>query len=141
MLWKDRYNLGVELIDEQHRELFNRVHEFLQILRSPVAWEERVEKVNETLTFMKDYVVTHFHDEEELQKEINYPEFDSHKKLHIDMVSYVATVAEQYEREGYDENLMQQFAGKLLTWLIHHVAAEDQKIADFANAKGGKNND
>jgi len=27
---------------------------------------------------------------------------------------------------------MQQFAGKLVTWLVNHVVAEDQKIADYA---------
>jgi len=132
MIWKDRYNLGVPLIDEQHQELFRRVSDFVENLRSSIVWEQRVEKVTETLNFMKDYVITHFHDEEEYQRQIGYPESAAHKKIHNDMVKYVAEVARQYEREGYDERLMQQFAGKLLAWLINHVASEDQKIADFA---------
>jgi hemerythrin len=131
MIWKDRYGLGVALIDEQHRELFRRVSDFVEVLRSSVAWEQRVEKVNETMNFMKDYVVTHFYDEEEYQKQIGYPEFTVHKKIHNDMVKYVADVANQYKQKGYDERLMQQFAGKLIAWLINHVAFEDQKIADF----------
>ncbi|MDD3269555.1 MAG: hemerythrin family protein [Syntrophomonadaceae bacterium] len=131
MIWKDRYKLGVTLIDEQHQELFTRVSDFVEVLRSSVPWEQRVEKVNETLNFMKDYVVTHFHDEEKYQKQIGYPEFAAHKKIHNDMVKYVAEVASQYERDGYNEQLMQQFAGKLLAWLINHVASEDQKVADF----------
>jgi len=33
--------------------------------------------------------------------------------------------------------LMQEFGGKLLAWLINHVAAEDQRIANYAvNMKG-----
>ena len=140
MIWKDRYRLGVPLIDEQHQELFSRVTDFVAVLRSSAVWEERVEKVNETLNFMKDYVVTHFHDEEEYQQQIGYPEFEAHRKIHNDMVKYVVDVASQYEREGYDERLMQQFAGKLLAWLIHHVASDDQKIADYAKKKGVVNN-
>jgi hemerythrin len=31
---------------------------------------------------------------------------------------------------------MQQFGGKLLSWLINHVAAEDQLIADYAKKEG-----
>jgi len=83
MLWKDRYNLGVELIDRQHQELFKRVSDFLEVLRSSNKWEEKVYKVNETLNFMKDYVVTHFHDEEAYQIQIGYPNFDSHKRVHL----------------------------------------------------------
>ena len=137
MLWKDRYNLGDNLIDGQHQELFKRVSDFMEVLRSSNAWEDRVDKVNETLNFMKAYVITHFRDEEEYQLKIGYPEYDSHKKIHIDMVSYVAQVADKYEQEGFDEKLIQQFAGKLLAWLINHVASEDQKIADYAKKMGG----
>lgn len=136
MIWKEKYQLGVPQIDDQHRELFSRVTDFVETLRRPVGWEEKVEKVNQTLNFMKDYVVTHFHDEEAYQRAIGYPELEAHRKIHNDMVDYVVTIGEQYEQQGYQEQLMQQFAGKLLAWLINHVAAEDQRIAAFAKAKG-----
>lgn len=136
MIWKEKYMVGVPLIDEQHEELFARVSAFVETLRSGIEWEHKVNKVNETLAFMNEYVVTHFHDEEAYQKEIGYPESKEHQKIHNDMVAYVATISEQYEKEGFQEELMQQFAGKLLAWLINHVAAEDQKIAEYAKGKG-----
>ncbi len=135
MLWKDRYALGVPLIDTQHKELFQRVEAFLQTLRSPATWEDKVQKVNETLAFMKTYVVEHFAAEEAYQQEIGYPQSEAHKKIHEDMVNYVLAVSEEYERSGFNEQLMQQFAGKLLAWLINHVAAEDQHIAEYSRAK------
>jgi len=138
MLWKDKYEVGVSLIDEQHKELFDRVGAFMKILRSNSSWEEKVQKVNETLEFMKVYVVEHFRDEEEYQLQINYPNYEAHKKIHDNMVSYVVQVSEEYEKSGYDEQLMQQFAGKLLAWLINHVAAEDQRIATYALEQGGE---
>ena len=110
---------------------------FVETLRSDKEWDEKVNQVNETLEFMKDYVVTHFRDEEAYQKEIGYPESESHKKVHSDMVAYVAMVSDQYEKNGYEETLIQQFAGKLLTWLINHVAADDQKIARLCSEEGG----
>ena len=136
MLWKDRYELGVPSIDEQHKELFRRVESFLQALRSAGSWEEKAPRLNETLEFMKGYVVEHFRDEEEYQLSINYPGYEHHKQLHIGMVDYVLEVSEQYERSGNNEDLMQQFGGRLLAWLINHVAAEDQRIADYARKKG-----
>ncbi len=135
MIWKDKYELGVPIVDAQHRELFRRVDVFIETLRSAASWEEKVQKVNETLEFMKGYVVEHFQDEEEYQQKIAYPDYEAHKKIHDDMVAYVLQVSAEYEASGYNEQLMQQFAGKLLAWLIHHVAAEDQRIATYAKAK------
>lgn len=136
MLWRDKYELGVSIVDEQHKELFERVQTFMQILRSPASWEDKVERVNETLEFMKVYVVEHFRDEEEYQKRIEYPGYEAHKKIHGDMVNYVVQFSDEYEKSGCNEQLMQQFAGKLLAWLINHVASEDQRIADYAIEKG-----
>lgn len=136
MLWKDKYRLGVAVIDEQHKELFERVGAFMETLRSAGSWEDKVQKVNETLDFMRGYVVEHFRDEEAYQLKIGYPGYDTHRKIHEGMVQYVLQVSAEYEKSGYNEQLMQQFGGKLLAWLINHVAAEDQRIANYAIEKG-----
>jgi hemerythrin-like metal-binding domain len=141
MIWKEKYRVGVGLIDRQHEELFRRVTDFVETLRAPGEWEQKVTKVNETLVFMKDYVVTHFRDEEAYQEGIGYPGLEEHCKIHNDMMQYVNDIAAQYEREGYNEKLMQQFAGKLIAWLINHVAVSDQKIAEYVNSKGGNDHE
>lgn len=141
MLWKDNYELGVPHIDEQHKELFRRVESFLQVLRSKDKWEDKIPKINETLEFMKRYVVEHFRDEEEYQRSIDYPGYEFHKQLHDDMVNYVTEVSKRYKQSNNDEQLMQEFGGRLLAWLINHVAAEDQRIADYAIKKGMSGNE
>lgn len=141
MLWKDKYELGDTLIDTQHKELFARVEAFMGTLRAAESWEDKVKQVNETLEFMKVYVVEHFRDEEAYQRSIDYPGYEAHKKIHVDMVNYVLQVSEEYERSGFDEKMIQQFGGKLLAWLINHVASEDQRIADYAIARKERAND
>lgn len=141
MLWKEKYELGVTVVDTQHRELFSRVETFMQTVRSSDSGDVKVQQVNETLEFMKDYVVEHFHDEEAYQQRIGYPGYEAHKQIHTDMVNYVLEVSDQYEKSGFDEQLMQQFAGKLLAWLINHVAAEDQRIANYVMEKGVNGDD
>jgi len=136
MIWKEKYKVGVPLIDTQHEELFSRVSTFVETLRSDADWDKKVDNVSQTLAFMKEYVVTHFHDEEEYQKKVGYPNYEAHRKIHDDMVAYVGMVSEQYEKNGLKEIHMQQFAGKLVTWLVNHVVSEDQKIADFVREKG-----
>ncbi|HHV59032.1 MAG TPA: hemerythrin family protein [Clostridiaceae bacterium] len=141
MLWKDKYEIGVPRIDAQHKELFSCVESFLQVLRAEESWNEKIPRINETLEFMKRYVVEHFRDEEEYQKSINFPEYEYHKKIHNGMVKYVQEVSRQYEQSDNNEYLMQQLGGRLLAWLINHVAAEDQLIADYAKKKGMSGND
>lgn len=138
MLWKEKYKLGVKTIDDQHRELFDRVGAFVETVRKPVEWSEKVDAVNETLAFMKDYVVSHFRDEEAYQREVGYPGRAGHARIHQEMVAYVAAVSEEFENNGYSQALMQHFSGRLLAWLINHVASEDQKIADFVASKEDK---
>jgi len=133
MMWKEKYTLGVEAIDAQHRELFERVESFMLVLRSKEPWDLKVEKVKDTLDFMKEYVVKHFHDEEVYQKKVGYPDCGRHCEIHAQFTAEVGEFVKLFEEEGYQEPLVQKFAGKLLAWLINHVAATDQKIADYVH--------
>ena len=63
MMWKEKYRIGVDLIDDQHRELFQRVSDFLQSVQQKGDWEQKTDKVKETLEFMQKYVAEHVEDE------------------------------------------------------------------------------
>ncbi len=140
-MWKEKYRIGVEKIDEQHLELFHRVEDFIKTVRSEGAWEGKIQKVKETLEFMSAYVVTHFDDEEEYHKQINFPESKEHKQLHERFKAEVGIYVTKFAEEGYDEELVQEFGGKLMTWLIYHVAGADQKIGEYAAGLGGVKNE
>ncbi|NLC77770.1 MAG: hemerythrin family protein [Clostridia bacterium] len=139
MMWKEKYRLGVDKIDEQHEELFRRVSEFVLALRKEGQWEAKLPKVKETMEFMQSYVVTHFNDEEAYQQSIDYTGFEQHREIHEQFKAEVGQFAERFEQEGFAEDLVQQFAGKLMAWLINHVAASDQKIAEYVRTKGEGN--
>ncbi len=142
MLWKEKYKLGIENIDHQHKELFDRVGEFLKVIKSDGEWETKLEKVKETLEFMKEYVITHFDSEEAYLKEIGFPEYEEHKAIHEDFKAKVTEYAQKFEEENYDEELVQEFGGMLMAWLINHVASTDQKIAEYVESTaGGEDNE
>lgn len=136
MMWKEKYRLGVEHIDEQHEELFRRVSEFVLALRKEGSWEEKLPKVKETMAFMQEYVITHFADEEAYQKEMHYPGYEEHRRIHEEFKTEIHEFARRFAEEGYLEDTVQQFAGKLIAWLINHVAATDQQIAQFVCGQG-----
>ena len=131
MIWRDNLKIGVDTIDEQHRELFKRFNDFIQVVRSDdYSQKKKKEKIAETLSFLADYVVTHFDSEEAIQQKHNYPNYEEHHQAHEDFKAKVANFKERFEKEEYNEDLVQEFSGQVLTWLINHVADEDQKIAD-----------
>jgi hemerythrin len=137
MMWKEKYKVGAELIDTQHKELFARVSKFIQAVQAPGTWESKLEQVKETMEFMQHYVVVHFHDEEVFQEEIGYPGLEKHREIHSRFKEGVFDYARRAEAEGYSEDLVQEFGGRLMAWLINHVAAEDQKIGAFLRSQGG----
>ncbi len=138
MMWKEKYKVGVPLIDEQHEELFKRVSEFIQIVQNTDNWEEKLQSVKDTMAFMQEYVVYHFDDEEAYQESINYPHIEEHKEIHAKFKDMVGGYVNQLEEEGYSEELVQEFGAKIMTWLIMHVAATDQKIGEYAKDRGGE---
>ena len=76
---------------------------------------------------MQDYVIIHFNDEERFQAEIGYPELERHKEIHARFRAGVQGYAKRAADEGFTEELIQEFGGRLMAWLIMHVAAEDQR--------------
>ncbi|HHT68153.1 MAG TPA: hemerythrin family protein [Firmicutes bacterium] len=136
-MWKEHYRVGSDLIDTQHQELFKRVSSFIRVVQGDGPWVERLAQVQETLVFMQHYVVIHFADEEKLQAEIGYPELERHRKIHDDFKAEIQAFAQTVEREGFDEEKVQEFSAKVMTWLIMHVGREDQKIGEFLRSQGG----
>ena len=138
MMWKDKYKIGVELIDKQHEELFRRVSDFTRTIRGEEDWNARLDKVKETMLFMKDYVIDHFNEEEIYQEQINYPDIEIHKEAHAKFKEVIDNYVKIFEEEGFTEEKIQEFGGRLMAWLIMHVGNMDQKIGEYVKSKGGQ---
>ncbi|MCH4239774.1 MAG: bacteriohemerythrin [Oscillospiraceae bacterium] len=136
MMWKEKYKIGIPQIDKQHKELFDRVEQFLTALRKEGDWQEKLPEIKKTLLFMQNYVVVHFDAEEVYQKKIGYPDLQQHHLIHKEFTDYVMQCAHDFEKEGYPEQSVQKFAGKLLAWLINHVVATDLKMSDYVKKEG-----
>ncbi|PUU86662.1 MAG: hemerythrin-like metal-binding protein, partial [Halanaerobium sp.] len=96
--------------------------------------EEKRKEIEKTLDFMGEYVVTHFNAEEALQKRYNYPDYENHHKIHEDFKAEIAEFKKEYKENDYDEDFVLEFSGRLLTWLINHVASTDQDIGEHINS-------
>lgn len=138
MMWKDKYKVGVKNIDDQHRELFKRLSDFIQTVQSDLSWEDKLGRVKETMNFMQEYVEYHFDDEERYQEKINYPDMELHKEVHAKFKGEMYKYVEIFDKGQFTEKRVQEFSAKLMTWLIMHVGKMDQKIGEYIREKGGK---
>ncbi|MBC8591435.1 bacteriohemerythrin [Wansuia hejianensis] len=136
MMWKDKYLIGVEKVDQQHKELFKNLGDFIKLVQNKeVSWEDRLDKAKETLDFLQGYVVFHFDDEEKYQESIDYPNIEEHKQAHKAFKEGINEYVEIFKEGGFTEEKMQEFSAKLMTWLIMHVGKMDQKIGEYVKSR------
>lgn len=132
LMWEDRYAIGVKLIDDQHKELFQNATEGLLLsIQSPDMYRSKQNCIN-TIDFLKNYVVQHFKDEEAYQQSIGYAGYEAHKRQHNQLALEVIEYEKQLVKSNFSLPIIKRFMAFVLRWLIHHVAVEDRKIVKTA---------
>jgi len=125
--WRENLNLGIELIDDQHKELFSRTNELLNACNTGKGKEE----VGRLIKYLEDYVVTHFNDEEGLQLKLNYPKYKEHKILHDNFIQEVRVLKEKFNSDGSTLTLTIEINKKVIDWLINHIGKMDREFGNF----------
>ena len=78
IVWNEKNNIGVPIIDEQHRGIVIAINSLYYFIN-----ERRTNKVLQpTLTILKQYTKLHFMTEEKLMKDANYPAVEEHILIH-----------------------------------------------------------
>ncbi|NIS21839.1 MAG: hemerythrin family protein, partial [Thermoplasmata archaeon] len=99
--WTPDLATGVELIDEQHKQLIDRMNE----LDRAVRFSRGVPKIIKTLDFLIEYTDFHFGTEEKNMVELKYPEYEDHKENHAEFVHTLKNLEMDFEEEGATEAL------------------------------------
>jgi hemerythrin len=122
---------GNNMIDTQHKELIDRVNKLVD------SCETNKEKnvAIQTLDFLMDYTVFHFDAEEKLQKETDYPDYDSHKKMHEEFAKAVEDLKDMLqEEEGPTDAFVAAVKRNISDWLVNHIQGYDKKVADYVKS-------
>jgi len=73
VVWDEKYATGIQLIDDQHKELFSLTNE---LFHACLSGEEALKGVfKETMERMVAYVRFHFGAEQELLQRVKYPDY------------------------------------------------------------------
>lgn len=126
--FSDNLITGNELIDTQHKELIDRIN---KLLDSCELNSGKVAAVN-TLDYLSDYTNTHFADEENLQKEIGYPDHDKHRAQHEAFKKTIEELHEMLvEEEGPTAAFVEKVEENVIKWFYTHIQGFDRSVAEY----------
>lgn len=121
--WNDNFNIGVQIIDEQHKILVK----ILNQLASHIAFKADIPTLNVILDELVDYTVFHFQAEEGIWNQ-HFPndclELE-HKKTHTGFVETISRAREQIASES-EEAVIESLLSFLTRWLATHILEKDR---------------
>lgn len=133
--WKEEYNIGVKIIDEEHRRLFQIISRLFAL-----GEEERKSKkaCQEGIKYFKEHAMKHFEDEEKYMELIDYEGLEMHRRIHRGFRENTLPALEmELVRESYSSDSVEHFLGVCAGWLVGHTLTEDQAIGGEKEGKWG----
>ncbi|MBZ0152073.1 MAG: bacteriohemerythrin [Planctomycetes bacterium] len=133
MAWNDKFSVGVDVIDQDHKKLVSMVNELYDAIQAGKGKE----KVGPVLDGLIDYTKMHFAREEKFFAQTAYPDTAAHKKEHETLTKQVLDVQSKY-KGGATSTLSLEVMNFLKNWLINHIQGSDKKYIPHLNQKGIK---
>ena len=135
MEWTKDLAVGIETIDEQHKELFKRINGLLVAIKEHRCRSE----IDGTLAFLEDYAKFHFNEEENRMRAAGYPGFKEHVVLHREYMKSLAELKEMASQprvHGASYDLSVTTNQVVVDWIVDHIMKADRKFGE--HVKGGR---
>ena len=117
--WTSDSELGIPIIDEQHRGIvttINTLHFFS-------AQGQGVEVLMPTFKIMEQYSILHFKLEEAMMQQAGFPNFAKHRQTHRELIEKTIAVRTRSTLEN-NPTLALSF---LKEWWVGHIKGEDRE--------------
>lgn len=133
IVWHDKYKIGVDFIDREHKMLFSTMNKLLKISEN----EEKSEWVcREGAKYLRNHALEHFEHEEEYMRSINYDNYEIHKRLHDNFrTSTLPALEREMEETQYSVESIRHFLGVCIGWVVAHTQTEDLAITGKQKSK------
>jgi hemerythrin len=126
--WNARYEVGIEVIDGQHRQLLELVNRLSDDLGAGRDFDQLVESLRELVR----YTEHHFATEERLMDEVGAGaerHRSEHRRLVDGLMRYTVSL---------DEGAVSRSSRFLQDWLFRHIDEVDRPFAAFLRSRGVK---
>ncbi|MFO7569063.1 MAG: bacteriohemerythrin [Smithellaceae bacterium] len=121
--WEPMYSVHVEVIDEQHRKLFDTVNRLIDVFES--GSDDLMPVIHELVS----YISVHFHQEHMVMMNAGYPDLLKHTEEHRKFTEKVGQFLKAYS-EG-DRELGLSMLLYLKEWIRDHTTLLDIQYGDY----------
>lgn len=125
--WDDSLLIGIEKIDNQHKELFRIINKFLTAMSEGKGKFE----IATTLKFLEAYVIKHFNDEEKLLINNNKEAYKIQYEQHETFKNELIKLKDKFEKDGITSTLVIDTQKSVTTWCRNHIIKVDKELARF----------
>jgi len=125
---KPEFFTGIELIDNEHRQLFDYANQIYELLHAEFV-PDKYDNIVDILGKLRDYTKKHFADEEAYMESIQYKKIFTQKVQHQAFIEELdkLDLNEISEVENQDETIS-NLLSFVTDWLIHHILEVDTQI-------------
>jgi hemerythrin len=127
MEWTPDLTVDDGKIDEQHRELFKRIGELVAAIKTSTCKY----KIGPTTTFLEEYVIEHFSDEEAMMVDAGYPGYESHKAEHERFIRDFGELKEKLDSEQSNYTKSVYTNQMVVDWILEHISERDKAFGRF----------
>ncbi len=125
--WQEKYRIGIDEIDEQHKRLFKLFNDINDIENLNVLSDEVVS----ALFAIINYAKLHFSCEEDYMERINYTLIEEHKKEHSEFRKKAIELCDRAERQKV--TIPKDIIDFLGSWIEEHIIKSDAKISKYVH--------
>ena len=126
-VWSPEHELGIPIIDEQHRGAVSLANSLYYHMANPTGKAilfPFMQKFNR-------YLVLHAVTEEELLADTGYPDLEAHKALHAELQFDLKGAMRRAELSGNYGSVPEEFLANLKKWWMEHLNGADRDFVPY----------
>ena len=123
--WDNKFEIGIERIDFEHRIFLDLIITFHELIIDRTYDKNKASRL---LKEIHKYADFHFTSEENIMIDIAYPELESHREAHQQLLMKLKDQILDLEN-GHSQ--ASDFFDFIFNWFAIHTTTEDKKIATY----------
>jgi hemerythrin len=131
IIWTKDLKLGIEILDQQHKELIKRISEIID----SVNLNEKIDKTIDLMKKFKNEAMRHFSTEEKYMENSYYPDTAGHKRLHVKFMEEFQSIANKILKNNAGLECALQIKEDIGDWFVRHIRMNDLNLATYIETK------
>lgn len=123
--WSSQYETGVQLVDTQHKVLFEHINKLEAMTHSAHIPAGDVDRL---VHFLEGYVVNHFKFEEQCMNRYHCPSHEENIQAHAAFLAAFGKLKAEYQVQGPTAAFLQKLHSAASSWIHQHILKVDIRL-------------